>query len=62
MPKFIVCVREIYIQPYEVEARDEDDAKEIVREGGGDILEEKLEYSHTLDTNLWTVEKVEEDS
>jgi hypothetical protein len=64
--KRIVNVREVHIQPYVVEIDDgpagmpeekiEQIAKDIVRDGGGEILEAGFEYSHTLDSSLWTVE------
>jgi hypothetical protein len=57
MGKFIVYVREVHVQGYAVEARDERHAKELVREGGGDLLEDHFEYSHTLDLETWTVER-----
>ena len=56
MPGFIVSVREVHVQGYKVIADDEESAKDIVRLGGGDLLEERFEYSHTLDSETWTVE------
>lgn len=56
--KFQVMMREVHIQPYEVEARDEAEAIAIVNAGGGEIIEGGLEYSHTLDVHTWTVEKI----
>ena len=57
MPKFIVSVREVHVQPYEVEAKDKEAAIKVVRDGGGDV-EDAFEYSHTLDPEFWTVEEV----
>jgi len=37
--KFWVNVREVHIQGYTVEAENAEDAKRIVREGGGEIDE-----------------------
>ncbi len=58
MPKFIVSVREVHVQPYEVEAQDKEAAIKVVRDGGGDIDDGAFEYSHTLDPEFWTVEEV----
>ncbi len=57
MPKYIVCVREVHIQMVEVEADSEESAKKAVQDGGGDFLDNALEYSHTLDPETWTVEE-----
>lgn len=59
MKKFTVQVREVHIQPYEIEAKDEQEAIAIVQAGGGEIIEGGFEYSHTLDSGDWTVEEVE---
>jgi hypothetical protein len=56
MNKFIVSVREVHVQGYRVNADDEESAKDVVRAGGGDLLEERFEYSHTLDSETWSVE------
>lgn len=58
--KYKVLIREVHIQPYSVEAEDEKEAKAIVSNGEGSIIEEELEYSHTLDPETWTVEKENE--
>lgn len=55
--RFIVEVREVHVQPYEVEANSKEQAIEVVKEGGGEIIENALEYSHTLDSEYWTVSK-----
>jgi hypothetical protein len=60
MNKFIVNVREVYVQGYKVTADDEETAKAIVRAGGGVIDEDRFEYSHTLDSETWTVEELDE--
>ena len=54
---FVIGVREVHTQPYRVRAKSKDEAIDIVREGGGEIIEGALEYSHTLDPDYWTVEK-----
>lgn len=56
--KFHVLVREVHVQKYLVEAEDGDNAIEKVRDGGGEIVNNSLEYSHTLGRENWTVEKV----
>ncbi len=56
--KFNVLVREVHIQAYEVEAKNEDEATEKVDNQEGSIIEEYFEYSHTLDRSLWTVENI----
>lgn len=58
MPKFIVSVREVHVQPYEVEAQDKEAAIKVVRDGGGEIDDGAFEYSHTLHPEFWTVEEV----
>ena len=57
MSKFIVFVREVHVQGHGVEANDEKAAIEEVRGGGGELLESYFEYSHTLDSETWTVER-----
>ena len=53
-----MLVREVWVQPYIVEAENEEEAKELVTGIAG--VEDELEYSHTLDPETWTVEKEEE--
>ena len=58
MTKFIVHVREVWVQPVEVEAETEGEARIKANEGEGDIIEELLQYSHTSDDYKdWIVEK-----
>jgi hypothetical protein len=57
MSKFVVFVREVHVQGYGVDANDEKDAIEKVRHGCGELLESHFEYSHTLDSETWTVER-----
>jgi hypothetical protein len=57
MAKYIVAVREIHIQLVEVEAETEEDAKQVVRDGDGDYLDGTLEYSDTMNSETWTVDK-----
>jgi len=60
MNKYMVLVREVHVQGYLVQAETPDQAKEIVRNGGGELNEAYFEYSHTLDPDLWTVEETDE--
>ena len=61
MKKFIVSVREVHVQGYAIEAKNKDDAiSRIAHEGEGDILEDRFEYSHTLDPETWTVEETKD--
>lgn len=55
--KFIVFVREVYVQQVLVEAESENEAIKKVRFGEGDHLDNSLEYSHTLDSDTWTAEE-----
>ena len=57
--KFIVEVREVWIQPVEIETVSEKEAIEGVREGEGKYIEDGFEYSHTLSTDKWTVHELE---
>jgi len=54
MDKYTVLVRETHIAHIEVEATDEQDAIEAVREGNGELI--TTEYSDTLSPDTWTVE------
>lgn len=60
MTKFRVIVREVHVQGYFVEAITPEIAKEVVRAGGGELIEAHFEYSHTLDPDVWTVEVEDE--
>lgn len=55
MPKFSVQIREVYISHRIVKAENAERAKSLA----SDIPETLLEYSHTLDRDLWTVEEME---
>lgn len=61
MKSYIVYVREVHVQGYRVKAENEEQAKDEVREGKGDLLESYFEYSHTLDSDTWTVEEEKKD-
>ena len=59
MPRYRILVREVHVQPMLVaDAGDAQDAIRQVAEGGGEIVEDGLEYSHTLDPKTWTAEEV----
>jgi hypothetical protein len=58
MPKYNVMIREVHVSHRTVEAEDE---KEAIEQAGGGT-ETYLEYSHTLDPDTWTVEKIEEEN
>jgi len=56
MKKYIVGIKEVHIQEYEIEAKNEQDAKE--RAGmEGELLEDCFEYSHSLESETWTVKE-----
>lgn len=59
MPKYDVFVREVQIVTVRVEADSEQEAINKVDTDGYDT-EGGTEFSHTLDTEFWTAEKVEE--
>ena len=56
--RFLVEVREVHVSTRVVEADDAEAAVKAVEGGEGD--EVACEYSHTLDTDTWTVEEEEE--
>lgn len=53
--KYYVDVREIHIQTVEIEADSPEQAITRVAEGDGSYLDGRLEYSHTLPPDTWTV-------
>ncbi len=59
MARFTVSVREVHIAFVDVEAASPEAAIEAVREGEGEH-QDVTEYSHALDTDLWTVEPARE--
>jgi len=46
--KFIVAVREVHVQQVEVDAISTIDAKRKVQDGEGTVIDNALEYSHTV--------------
>ena len=57
MPKYIVTVREVHCQGYEIDAASENEAIALMEAGEGEPMPSLFEYSHTLDKNTWTVEE-----
>lgn len=53
---YMVNMREVHIQPVRVEASSEEEAKERVKDGEGEYVDNALEYSHTLSSEYWTVD------
>lgn len=62
MAKFLVRKPEIHIASYIVEADDEKEAMQIVKNNCYDERCEEIEfeYSHTMDTDLWDVDVYKE--
>lgn len=58
MKEYIVNVREVHIQMVSVEAESPEEAILIVAGGGGEYLDDSLEYSHALDREYWTVDEM----
>ena len=55
---FLVGVREIHLRWYEVEAENEEEAKDLVNERAAGVTDlEILEYGHELDRDTWSVEE-----
>ena len=57
MKKYIVSMREVWIQMYSAEAESKEEALDIVAEGGGDLIEGAFEFSHSLGKDTWNVEE-----
>lgn len=57
MPKFMVYRQEVHIQPVEIEAQSEKEARRLVADGEGEWNERDLYFSFDLDPDLWTVER-----
>lgn len=53
--KLIVVRKEVWIQPVTIEADSTEDVLHKVEDGEGEDLEDQFEYSHTLDSEDWTV-------
>jgi len=53
--KYIVFVRERWIQGYEVEAESKEEAKALIAAGEGDAIEGDFEYDESEDPETWRV-------
>ena len=60
MPKYYVLVKEVHDSYRKVEADSPEEAIAKVAEADLDFTEERLEFSHTLDTKGWTTEECED--
>lgn len=58
MPKYMVCIPEVHVSLREVEADTPEEAKKIA--GDNFDTEVLLEYSHSLNLDMWTVEEQED--
>lgn len=55
--EYVVGVREIHLRHYRVKAESEDQAKEMVQQSDDSVVDmDYEEFSHTLDSDTWTVE------
>lgn len=48
MARFVVTTREIWYASFGVDAKDEQEAIDLVQNGEGDQLDNTSEYSHTI--------------
>ena len=60
MARYRVVMLEVWEQGYEVDADSAEEAREEVRNGGGDIVDGDFDYSRTLPSDGWTVERLDE--
>jgi len=56
METYYVNIREVWIQPVEIEADSPEEALAMVSNGGGLYVDNGLEYSDTLDNDKWSVD------
>lgn len=61
MPKYYVLVKEVHDSYREVDADSPEGAIAKVAQADLDFTEERLEFSHTLDTDTWTTEEREDE-
>lgn len=59
--KYIVTVREVWVEAYEVEAESEDEAKELVVKDDCMAIEDSFEFSHVQSRDTWDVRPADED-
>jgi hypothetical protein len=56
--RYRVAVREVHVRFYEVMAADEEEAKDLVGRNAPGVKDlEYEEFSHTLDSDTWSVEE-----
>lgn len=55
MINFIVGVREVHIQNIKISAKNRKNAIKKVEDGEGTLID--MGYSHTLESNTWTISK-----
>ena len=58
---FIVSIREVHVQPHRIRADSKEEAIRKVQNCEGEVLENRMEYSHALDSEHWTVEEEEKE-
>ena len=60
MPKYLVGIREVHVNTVEVELPEGASEEEIRDAAGAHSIEGSvmLEYSHSLDPEVWSIEKV----
>lgn len=54
---YIVEMREAHVQSVRIKAGSLAEATRLVEDGDGDYIDGALEYSHTLDPDLWTAHR-----
>lgn len=60
MKTYRVFVKEVWVQAFDIEAESKEEAIKLITEGDGDIVQDELDYSHSLDPDTWTVEELDE--
>ena len=57
MKEYTVGKREVFVQYVQVLAENEADALNKVENGGGEYLDNQIEYSHDLPVNTWDIKE-----
>lgn len=57
MAKYLVTKHMVYIETFEIEADNEEEAKDKVWEGDGKAVKKSFEWTHDLDSSNWEVEE-----
>lgn len=57
MRRFIVSIPEVHYQDVVIEAKNENEAIKLAKEGEGDAVNNSLEYSHTSEHDNFHVEE-----